>query len=74
MSYLEIYSERIRDLLNSQNAKPGGLRVREHPETGPYVEDLTVCAVTDWKELEGLMLMGNKERTVRAAAGTALLR
>lgn len=34
VSYLEIYSERIRDLLNPKNSKAGGLRVREHPQTG----------------------------------------
>lgn len=32
--------------------------------TGPYVEDLKVCAVEDWSELETLMVMGNKGRTV----------
>ena len=35
---MEIYCERVRDLLNP-NAK-GNLRVREHPLLGPYVEDL----------------------------------
>ena len=71
VSYLEIYAERIRDLLNpikQRGPKRGihGLRVREHPETGPYVEDLTQCAVTNFEELETLMMVGNKERTVAA--------
>lgn len=38
VSYLEIYSERIRDLLNpkkpGRTGKVSGLRVREHPQTG----------------------------------------
>ena len=35
VSYLEIYNERVRDLLNPSTK--GNLRVREHPSTGPYV-------------------------------------
>ncbi|TSK49616.1 Kinesin-like protein KIF1B [Bagarius yarrelli] len=42
VSYMEIYCERVRDLLNPKNK--GNLRVREHPLMGPYVEDLTVAA------------------------------
>uniref|UniRef100_A0A8C0HDI8 Kinesin-like protein n=1 Tax=Chelonoidis abingdonii TaxID=106734 RepID=A0A8C0HDI8_CHEAB len=38
-SFLEIYNERVRDLLKQSNQKkPYTLRVREHPETGPYVQ------------------------------------
>lgn len=38
-SFLEIYNERVRDLLKqSDKTKPYTLRVREHPETGPYVQ------------------------------------
>lgn len=35
VTYIEIYAERIRDLLNNKCA--GNLRVREHPQTGLYV-------------------------------------
>src|SRR4029434_7875068 len=39
LSFLEIYNERVRDLLRSPDQKkPAVLRVREHPETGPYVQ------------------------------------
>ncbi|RJE16669.1 Kinesin family, partial [Aspergillus sclerotialis] len=38
VSYIEIYNERVRDLLNPSSK--GNLKVREHPSTGPYVEDL----------------------------------
>jgi len=31
------------------------------------VEDLTRCAVNDFTELETLMIMGNKERTVHVS-------
>ncbi|KAJ7306364.1 hypothetical protein JRQ81_009708 [Phrynocephalus forsythii] len=44
VSYMEIYCERVRDLLNPKNK--GNLRVREHPLLGPYVEDLSKLAVT----------------------------
>lgn len=64
VSYLEIYNERVRDLLNP--ASKGNLRVREHPATGPYVEDLAKLAVQSFPEIENLMDEGNKARTVAA--------
>src|ERR1700761_1533327 len=64
VSYLEIYNERVRDLLNP--ATKGNLRVREHPSTGPYVEDLAKLAVRSFSEIENLMDEGNKARTVAA--------
>lgn len=64
VSYLEIYNERVRDLLNP--ATKGNLRVREHPATGPYVEDLAKLAVRSFQEIENLMDEGNKARTVAA--------
>ncbi|KAL6030333.1 hypothetical protein STEG23_019280, partial [Scotinomys teguina] len=38
VSYLEIYNERVRDLLRRKSSKTFNLRVREHPKEGPYVE------------------------------------
>ncbi|KAF2132894.1 kinesin family protein-like protein [Dothidotthia symphoricarpi CBS 119687] len=64
VSYLEIYNERVRDLLNPSNK--GNLRVREHPSTGPYVEDLAKLVVQSFAEIENLMDEGNKARTVAA--------
>eukprot|EP00466_Bigelowiella_natans_P012990 jgi/Bigna1/57576/fgenesh1_pm.20_\ len=66
LSYLEIYSERIRDLLSPNANKKKGLKVREDPETGPYVDGLLTCAVSSFEELEKLMVIGNKTRTVAA--------
>ena len=41
-SYLEIYNERVRDLLrdSSKTSQPPqqNLKVREHPKRGPYVQ------------------------------------
>ncbi|XP_036278269.1 kinesin-like protein KIF1A isoform X4 [Pipistrellus kuhlii] len=64
VSYMEIYCERVRDLLNPKNK--GNLRVREHPLLGPYVEDLSKLAVTSYNDIQDLMDSGNKARTVAA--------
>ncbi|KAH8985868.1 P-loop containing nucleoside triphosphate hydrolase protein [Lactarius hatsudake] len=64
VSYIEIYNEKVRDLLNPKNT--GNLRVREHPILGPYVEDLSKLAVNNYDEMMTLMDEGNKARTVAA--------
>ncbi|XP_056156511.1 kinesin-like protein KIF1C isoform X2 [Lampris incognitus] len=64
VSYMEIYCERVRDLLNPKSR--GALRVREHPIMGPYVEDLSKLAVTGFNDIQDLMDAGNKARTVAA--------
>lgn len=66
VSYLEIYNERVRDLLNP--ATKGNLKVREHPSTGPYVEDLAKLVVRSFHEIQHLMDEGNKARTVAATS------
>ena len=55
---MEIYCERVRDLLNPKSA--GALRVREHPIMGPYVEDLSKLAVTSYSDITHLMDCGNR--------------
>jgi len=62
ISYIEIYCERVRDLLNPSNKE--NLRVREHPVLGPYVEDLSKLVVTSHEEILKVMDEGNKSRTV----------
>jgi len=57
---MEIYCERVRDLLNPK--AQGNLRVREHPLLGPYVEDLSKLAVTSYEDIHELMDEGNKAR------------
>ena len=66
VSYLEIYNERVRDLLNPSTK--GNLKVREHPSTGPYVEDLAKLVVRSFQEIQHLMDEGNKARTVAATS------
>jgi len=64
LSYLEIYSEDVRDLLS--HTPSAGLRVREHPELGPYVEGLSQVLVENYKSIKKLIDQGNKERVTAA--------
>ena len=57
---MEIYCERVRDLLNPSNKN--SLRVREHPLLGPYVEDLSKLAVQSFGDINNLIDEGNKAR------------
>ncbi|XP_033929401.1 kinesin-like protein KIF1C isoform X1 [Melopsittacus undulatus] len=70
VSYMEIYCERVRDLLTPRG-RGGGLRVREHPLLGPYVQDLSRLAVTSLGDIAELLDSGNKARTVAATAMNA---
>ncbi|XP_066532600.1 kinesin-like protein KIF13B isoform X2 [Hoplias malabaricus] len=65
VSYMEIYNERVRDLLDPKGSSQA-LRVREHKVLGPYVDGLSRLAVTSYKDIESLMSEGNKSRTVAA--------
>ncbi|XP_058535719.1 kinesin-like protein KIF16B isoform X2 [Ochotona princeps] len=66
VSYLEIYNERVRDLLRRKSSKTFNLRVREHPKEGPYVEDLSKHLVQNYSDVEELMEAGNINRTTAA--------
>ncbi|XP_037956915.1 kinesin-like protein Klp98A isoform X2 [Teleopsis dalmanni] len=61
-SYLEIYNERVKDLLGPQTTGHG-LRVREHRTLGPYVENLSQHAVSDFDEIQECITRGNMQRT-----------
>ncbi|XP_056264904.1 LOW QUALITY PROTEIN: kinesin-like protein KIF16B [Pseudoliparis swirei] len=63
VSYLEIYNERVRDLLRRKSSQTYNLRVREHPKDGPYVEDLSKHLVQNYSDVEELMEAGNINRT-----------
>ncbi|KAI9582498.1 hypothetical protein GQX74_009885 [Glossina fuscipes] len=61
-SYLEIYNERVKDLLGAQ-AVGHGLRVREHRSLGPYVENLSQHSVANFDEIQECITRGNIQRT-----------
>uniref|UniRef100_A0A9J8B9H9 Kinesin family member 13Ba n=1 Tax=Cyprinus carpio carpio TaxID=630221 RepID=A0A9J8B9H9_CYPCA len=65
VSYMEIYNEKVRDLLDPKGSRQA-LRVREHKVLGPYVDGLSRLAVEGYKDIESLMSEGNKSRTVAA--------
>ncbi|XP_029281093.1 kinesin-like protein KIF13B isoform X2 [Cottoperca gobio] len=65
VSYMEIYNEKVRDLLDPKGNRQA-LRVREHNVMGPYVDGLSRLAVACYKDIESLMSEGNKSRTVAA--------
>ncbi|XP_053570753.1 kinesin-like protein KIF13A isoform X1 [Bombina bombina] len=65
VSYMEIYNEKVRDLLDPKGNRQS-LKVREHKVLGPYVDGLSQLAVTNFEDIESLMSEGNKSRTVAA--------
>ncbi|XP_074037348.1 kinesin-like protein 98A isoform X2 [Leptinotarsa decemlineata] len=64
VSYLEIYQERVADLLRGRDN--GSLKVREHPKKGPYVQGLTTVLVTNYGHIQECMERGNSHRTTAA--------
>ena len=63
-SYMEIYNEDIRDLLNPTGSKR--LELKEHVDTGVYVKDLSSFVVKDVAEMDKLLAVGAKNRSVGA--------
>uniref|UniRef100_A0A2K5CL57 Kinesin-like protein n=1 Tax=Aotus nancymaae TaxID=37293 RepID=A0A2K5CL57_AOTNA len=63
-SYLEIYQEEIRDLLSKDQTKRPELK--ERPDTGVYVKDLSSFVTKSVKEIEHVMNLGNQNRSVGA--------
>jgi len=62
---LEIYNEKVRDLLNPSKNK-AGLRVRQHPKKGFYADGLKTVPVSEYKDIEQRMEEGTTNRTVAA--------
>lgn len=62
VSYLEIYNEEVRDLLSkNQNVH---LEIKERPDVGVYVKDLSTYVVNNAEDMERIMTMGNKNRKI----------
>lgn len=68
VSFLEIYNEKVRDLLNPDPKGFDGkkLRVREHPKHGTFIEGLSQFVVTNARDLHDMVVVGNKMRTTGA--------
>ena len=66
-SMLEIYNEQIQDLLKPPGERiKGGLKIREDPKTGVYVQDLSKFPCTSYDEISNILDKGNNNRTVAA--------
>lgn len=63
VSYLEIYNEKLKDLLTSKS-KQRELKIRQDPKTGVFVQDLSHHAVRSAFEIQRLLDIGDKNRTV----------
>lgn len=63
VSFLEIYNEEIKDLLNPSSKT---LNIREHPQMGIYVENLCELIVKDSNGIMKLIDQGNAVRRVAA--------
>ncbi|OWZ19890.1 hypothetical protein PHMEG_0005790 [Phytophthora megakarya] len=63
MSYVEIYDERVFDLLDQATTKKS-LKVREHPENGVFVEHAQRVHVTSFTQVLELIEEGNRTRSV----------
>ena len=68
ISFIEIYNERIRDLLAPKNVLDQELRVREHPVIGPYVEGLTKIPVDSAHHALQLIYSGHAKRETASTA------
>lgn len=65
---LEIYNEKIQDLLLARDQVSKKLDVRVHPKLGPQVPHLTVEAVDSFSDCAKLINYGNTVRTIAATA------
>uniref|UniRef100_A0A3Q0KEE7 Kinesin-like protein n=1 Tax=Schistosoma mansoni TaxID=6183 RepID=A0A3Q0KEE7_SCHMA len=63
-SYLEIYKEEIRDLLRRDQSKH--LEIREKPDSGIFVKDLSSVLTKSIDEIQKVMKIGYQNRAVGA--------
>ncbi|KAL8589773.1 hypothetical protein ACOMHN_020776 [Nucella lapillus] len=66
VSFLEIYNEKVRDLLKSGVKSDHKLRIREHQTEGPYVEGLSQHTVVSFQSIIQLIARGNTNRVTVA--------
>lgn len=74
VSFIEIYMERVRDLLDPAlrhtrgNEKLQDARIRQDPYSGPFVEGVTKYQVESWAQCCLLLERGSQHRTTCATA------
>ena len=62
---MEIYNEKVQDLLIPINSRPsGGLKIREHKKLGFFVENLVKHPVSSYEQIEYKMDEGSKNRSI----------
>lgn len=61
VSFLEIYNEKIRDLLDPKKVN---LKIHENKEQGVYVKDMTESYVGTEDEVYGILKIGNDNRSI----------
>lgn len=61
VSFLEIYNERIQDLLNPLNSN---LKIKENKLNGVFVDECTEVYVSSPQEMRDAMLLGSQNRTI----------
>ena len=71
VSYLEIYNEEVRDLLGSDQTSR--LEVKERPDTGVYVKDLSAFSVHNADDMDRIMNVGNKNSESSIILSTSML-
>lgn len=57
---MEIYNEEVRDLLGKDQSSR--LEVKERPDIGVFVKDLSGYVVNNADDLDRIMSLGNKNR------------
>ncbi|EER18883.1 Kinesin-II 95 kDa subunit, putative [Perkinsus marinus ATCC 50983] len=66
VSYLEIYNERIKDLLSTEEKDGETVAIFDKPGSGVLVSGMVEAAVEDIREVKGLLDYGTAQRAVGA--------
>ena len=65
VSMIEIYNEQVQDLFTKAVNRPkGGLRIREDPKKGVYVESVQNSPVDSYEAIDRKLQEGNENRTI----------
>lgn len=59
MDYLELYNEEVRDLLSKTPQRK--LEIRERPDIGVFVKDISSFVVKNADEMDKLTSIGNEK-------------